>query len=150
MKIHLKLSGKHPFCLSPNVLKALYYELSVWRKHLTTGFTPKGVSLRLVSFPNEFSWYHIFANWSTGNVLHPMTYLGYKLDDGSASVMQKRHLISNTKCRYYRVVTAGMPSTNLQPHQNSYGELTKCSETPCLTKEAWCHSKPFNHCCTFV
>ena len=54
----------------------------------------RAASLHMASSPNEFSWYHIFADWN--NVFPVWHFLCQKLDDGPASLMRSRHLISNT------------------------------------------------------
>ena len=50
--------------------------------------------LQMTSFPNDFSWHLIFADWMSTPILWHT--LCEKLDDDFASVMRSRHPISNT------------------------------------------------------
>ena len=54
---------------------------------------PRGISLHLPSSSNKISWYLIFVEIV---ILAPCYDLCQKLDDGSASWMRSRHLISDT------------------------------------------------------
>ena len=84
----------------------------------------------MVNTPNEFSWYLVFADRNSTMILwHTVC---QKLDDGSVSMMQHRHRISNTNHFTYQLdpMDTMAKSTNLQRHENSFGEFNKCSETP--------------------
>ena len=57
-----------------------------------------------------------------------------------ASTMRIHSLISEKKL-YFRSSNIGTPSANLQPHENSFGELVKCNETsPGIGKFYYCNS----------
>ena len=47
-----------------------------------------------------------------------------------ASVMRRRHLISDTHKVHSLLVTMATPSTNLRPNENSFWEIAKCDNPP--------------------
>ena len=53
--------------------------------------------------------------------------LGKKLDDGLASPMRRRHLVIYRVCYKIRVLIL---FAKIRYHENPFGELDKCSETP--------------------
>ena len=59
----------------------------------------------------------LFAGMKTTYLTSKYFFLCPKVNDGSASVMRRRHLISNTN--HCRVFTMGTTSTNLWPHTKS-------------------------------
>ena len=75
----------------------------------------EGVLLHFASCPNKFLWYPIFADGNS--VLILWQHLCWKLDDGSASKMRCRHIISNTNHFIY--------GTLWTPHYPRINDFTK-------------------------
>ena len=83
---------------------------------------PGDVSLLLVSSPNWFLYYLIFTGRNDFLIL--WCSLCSKLDDGSASMMWRCHLISNINS-----ITRDISHVNLNQAQPAFGKLSKCDKT---------------------
>ena len=93
----------------------------LWAENKQLDKDQRHVSLHLASFPNEFSRLLIFVD---GEIFLIRWHgLCWKSDDGSASSMRNRHLISNSTHSI---------DPSIWTHHRIYdlAELAKCSETP--------------------